>query len=1011
MCRNLRKKSIFAWPLLLVLTSALSAGPAEDQYAIAAKHYGSARWTLAAEEFASFLQQYPDHELADSAVFFHGESLVQLGRFDKSEALFAEYLRRAPDGKYACQATFRTGESVYLSGRHEAARTDLERFRQEFPDAELNAFVYCYLGEIALARDDAAAARTEFSEGLRRFPESPMTSEYRYGLGRALAALGDIDGAVRFYQFLGQNKSPQSDDALLQLAIVGYQRRTFDDAIEAADRLLTDFPGSDLTAHASYWLGMSAMASRQYPRAAETLANAAARHEQHVLAPAMSFSAAEAYRHADDREKARIHYRRVGDRWPDSSWADDSLQSLVQLAWEDDDYDRVRELAAQFVSRYPHSPLQAIVRQMEARAWIKQGDYAKAIGLLEPLVHDTHSAVSSRKENDHSERPERDDEEDLARERGSTASEHEPAAASGAAIAYYLAVAYVGAARHEDALAVLESLTGVDEPRELAEGAQLLRGTALLSLERFAEAVEPLQAYVNAHPDGADAAKCRARLAIALARLQRWPDVRQVFEQLRSGEIDGELYYSTVDFLAEAAYAQRQLELAETLYGELAKEGSPPDCAARGLSGQAWIAWSRVDGAAQSAATFEQLLARFPDSPLAAEAAMMRGQALEKSGNPEGALAMYRLVTDRYGDSPHVARAMLSAARIHDDLERDRDAEPLLRALLQHHPEFEQQDAALYMLAWVLVDLQRDDEADDVFARIHAEFRDSQYWADATYRLAERAARRDDRERADGLAAEIVEAGVEPRMVTYACYLRGQLAASAERWDDVITWMSRVARGDSSSSLATSAQYWLAEAHFRQRNFRRAGELFTELEQQTGGRTEAWWAMIPLRRAQMLAHAGQWHDAHEIASRIQRRFPEFSRQYEADYLVGRYHATLAEFDEAREAFDKVIRSEHGRHAETAAMAQWMIGETYFLQQKYPLAIKAYHRAEGLYDYPRWQAAALLQAGKCHEMLGQWDEAVTVYSQILSEHRQSPFAEKADNRMRVARQRADIYRSR
>ena len=73
--------------------------------------------------------------------------------------------------------------------------------------------------------------------------------------------------------------------------------------------------------------------------------------------------------------------------------------------------------------------------------------------------------------------------------------------------------------------------------------------------------------------------------------------------------------------------------------------------------------------------------------------------------------------------------------------------------------------------------------------------------------------------------------------------------------------------------------------------------------------------------------------------------------------------------------------------------------------------QAYHRTEGLYDYPRWRAAALLQAGKCHEMKGQWSEAVELYSQILQELPTTRFAAKATNRLRVARQRAEIYRSR
>jgi len=61
------------------------------------------------------------------------------------------------------------------------------------------------------------------------------------------------------------------------------------------------------------------------------------------------------------------------------------------------------------------------------------------------------------------------------------------------------------------------------------------------------------------------------------------------------------------------------------------------------------------------------------------------------------------------------------------------------------------------------------------------------------------------------------------------------------------------------------------------------------------------------------------------------------------------------------------------------MAQWMIGESYLHQKKYHDAIRAYLRGEGLYDFPKWQAVSLLQAGKCYEALGQWREAAIVCS--------------------------------
>ncbi len=71
----------------------------------------------------------------------------------------------------------------------------------------------------------------------------------------------------------------------------------------------------------------------------------------------------------------------------------------------------------------------------------------------------------------------------------------------------------------------------------------------------------------------------------------------------------------------------------------------------------------------------------------------------------------------------------------------------------------------------------------------------------------------------------------------------------------------------------------------------------------------------------------------------------------------------------------------------------MIGETYFMQKHYNQAIRAYHRVEGLYDYPRWKAAALLQAGKCHEMVGRWTEATELYAEIVKDYSETRFSDQ------------------
>ena len=61
-------------------------------------------------------------------------------------------------------------------------------------------------------------------------------------------------------------------------------------------------------------------------------------------------------------------------------------------------------------------------------------------------------------------------------------------------------------------------------------------------------------------------------------------------------------------------------------------------------------------------------------------------------------------------------------------------------------------------------------------------------------------------------------------------------------------------------------------------------------------------------------------------------------------------------------------------------------------------MRAYSGIEFVYDYPVWQAAALLQAGKCRERLGEPAKASEAYRKILKSYPNTSFAKDAAKRL-------------
>jgi len=65
-----------------------------------------------------------------------------------------------------------------------------------------------------------------------------------------------------------------------------------------------------------------------------------------------------------------------------------------------------------------------------------------------------------------------------------------------------------------------------------------------------------------------------------------------------------------------------------------------------------------------------------------------------------------------------------------------------------------------------------------------------------------------------------------------------------------------------------------------------------------------------------------------------------------------------------------------------AQAKWLVGETYFLQKDYVSAVRAYSAVVQESQDVKWRALAMLQAGKCYEIVGQVQDAVQLYEEAL-----------------------------
>lgn len=1035
------------------------ADEADDQFNAAAQQYSVQHWDLAADGFRAFAREHPYNAKRGKATYYLGEALVQLGRYTDAYPVFIDLLADQPTGPYSKHAMFRAGEAALLSGKIDEARVRLSQFRILYPDDKLNALVLMYQADLAVKSGDAAEATQLYRESLTRFADQPCADECRLNLAHTLAAQKQTDAATSLLRDIAQrDHSPWTEMALLELgddaAAMGRNQQAFElyDSIvqrfpngplilqaqlgrgvslyqlgryEDAQRSLAEAASNkDLAPEARHWLVQSQKAQKQWNAAADTLSAALQnRAKSDVASPGPSYTAPEPAAETSAVSARRDSPRKIVESNPAQSQRAAKTSQEPTLAHPptavvDDkpaapaDADAevsveiVNDVAAGKPPAQKHVAAEktaaekaavvdeqqrrraAVSRFQTAEAMIRAGDFRRAIGTLQ-VVDDTA-----------------DDPPSLANR-------------------YLLAVALQGAKRNDEAMATLRELIAVidnklatiatdrsDEPaaasdpvskddltalHSLRANVLLAQATSLVAAEQFAQAIEPLQQYLTIGRQDVGAERASSALVVCFARTNHLDEARKALDDFRAKYPNSTMTLPITLQVADAAYLSGQHAIAADLFTTLSADGNPPEMMAKGLAG---LGWSRAKLGDYEAAdrVFAQFLERYPTDPNAAGAALARGQALEHLGRDSAAATVYRQALVHYRNAPQLSGLLSAAAHLHDRLGEDEEAIQMYQRLAREFPNSPEVDAALYGWAWALRDMGRGNESDKIFRQIHREHPTSPFWADATYRLAERASQHGNRAAATELLRPLLNGDCPPAVLEHALYLQAQIAIGERHWIDAEPPLQRLIAEFPKGELALAAEFWFAEIAYRTDDFDTAKKRFDELAQHISNHVDRWTAIVPLRRAQLMFQQKHWPEARELAETITRDYPDFDQQYEADCLIGRCLMAEKSYDAARAAFGRVVHSAAGGKTETAAMAQWMTGDAYFQQENYSAALREYMRVEIMYPYPHWQSAALLQAGKCYEKLGQNREAAELYARMMEKYPQTEFTADASQRL-------------
>ncbi len=163
---------------------------------------------------------------------------------------------------------------------------------------------------------------------------------------------------------------------------------------------------------------------------------------------------------------------------------------------------------------------------------------------------------------------------------------------------------------------------------------------------------------------------------------------------------------------------------------------------------------------------------------------------------------------------------------------------------------------------------------------------------------------------------------------------------------------------------------------------------------------KGWVPAVRVKQIQCWVALKQWKPALDGAKELKTTLtPDDPAIPELDFATGQSLAGLGRLDEARAAFQSVI-DRRGK-TDLAAQALVLHGEAHFHQDHLHEALRDFLQVDILYKAPRWQAAALLEAGKVYERLDQWADAAETYERLLTRFPNEPVAAEARLRRAAA----------
>ncbi len=953
------------------------------------------RFSEALPLFAQVREKHATHYLADWAAARQAACLISVEKYKEAEDLLNPFVEKYADGgatetkamlKKMDAAGIKAGDAFaslieksafnqafaqFSLNRFGDAQKSFDRFLAKFPKSDLGEEARFRLAQAFYRQESYAKAAATYE--LVAAGDGSFAEAAGYEQGLALYKAGKLkESSAAFEKMTGRfPKSPQAGKARLYAGTALYEAGDFKAAIERLEPLVT--AGKEQAGEAAYWVAMSLLKQGKAEEAEKALLAALRDFPKSAVAGDMRLGLADACLARDKFEAAAAAFKEYAEAFETNDQAPRALYSACAALHRADKFADSDALCRRFGQKYDKNDLlpQVLFLSGENRFLMKQ--YADAGERYEAFLRQGDKAADR-----------------LARAH------------------YRLAWVHHYAKRNPEAIETLKKVDRKAAGSVIAAEADYLEGLCRFDMEQYEAATQPLRAYLDARDHARFGDDALLKVAMAAMKQDRKAEAAKYLERFIREYPGSDLLLQVQYQMAECYHDQKAFDKAIEAYTQVASRSETNDLAPYALFGIGLCRYEREQWA-EAVHEFEQVAVKFPKSETAAQAHYRKALSLMKlkqwADAEQAAMAVYT------GFPKHeLARmALLVTGTCRQEQKQWEEAAAAFKALAEDYAPADDRARVLYEQAWSWRQAGKDDKALQVFRDLVDKCPGDPLAADAFFYLGEArykitpeavaAEKPEQRNRrlseALALYGKVLDVSKDKRLADKALFRMGWSHWLMDDYAKAAGVFDRLVKEFPEGELCMDGLLQGGQAYAKDGQAEAAAARFRQFIADKRSAKHELLSDACLGLANSLIIMDKHADAIEPLETVLKHSAEDRLLIQANFLLGKARFNLRKYDGAEACFGEVTRR---TKAETGAEAQFYLGQVAQAKNDFKAAIMAYLRVIALYgEYPEWVAGALFESGKCHEALGDKEQAMKAYDDILKNHKGTKWAKAAAER--------------